>query len=134
MVRCHETSQCAPTVTEVTPKAEHHRYQGMCAVRSSVWDNGRAIVAIPTPKRPKNSAICAKGVKKVLARRRWISKGRFERSTWGLHYVRFEQVIGLSSMQIRRRKRNEVAQVKNGLQADERVALVNGCGSHRFQL
>jgi len=46
---CHETSQCAPMLTDVTASAEHHRDQGMCAVRSSVWDNCRANVAIPTP-------------------------------------------------------------------------------------
>ncbi len=44
--RCHDTSQCAPMVTDVTARVEHHRYQGMEAVRSAVIDRGRVRVAI----------------------------------------------------------------------------------------
>jgi hypothetical protein len=43
---CHETSQCAPMVTEVTAKVEHHKYQGMFDIRSAVGDNGLTAVAI----------------------------------------------------------------------------------------
>src|ERR1700746_710822 len=46
MDRCHETSQWAPMVTDVTASVEHHRYQGICAVFSAAGENGRANVAI----------------------------------------------------------------------------------------
>ena len=29
MERCHEMSQCVPTMAEVTARTEHHTYQGI---------------------------------------------------------------------------------------------------------
>ena len=60
MDRCHETSQCAPTVTDVTASAEHHRYHGIPAVRSALIGAVGVNVAISPAPPAQNRAILPK--------------------------------------------------------------------------